>query len=307
MKNILVATEKPFAAAAIAKMKALAEDADYRFTLLESYTDKQQLIDAAKEADGMIIRSDKASKEVLDAATGKLKIIVRAGAGFDNIDCAAATENEIVAMNTPGQNSNAVAELAFGMMTYMARKKFNGKAGTELKGKKLGIHAYGNVGRNIARIAQGFGMDVCAFDAFVPQEKIEGDNVKALESADELYSMCQYISLNIPATEDTVESIDFELLSQLPENSVIVNTARKEVVHEAQLVKLMNDRSDIIYISDIAPTNRELLETEFPDRVFFTPKKMGAQTAEANINAGVAAVSQIIGFFENGDTKYKVN
>ncbi len=307
MKNILVATEKPFAPAAIIKMQELAEESDFQFTLLENYTDKQQLIDAAKAADGMIIRSDKADKEVLEAVKGKLKIVVRAGAGYDNIDCKVATDCGIVAMNTPGQNSNAVAELAFGMMCYMARNKFSAKAGIELKGKKLGIHAYGNVGRNVARIAQGFDTDVRAFDAFVPQEKIEMDNVKAMDSAEDLYHSCQYISLNIPANIDTVKSIDYELLSQMPENAVLVNTARKEVINEEELLKLMNERDDFIYISDIAPANRAKFEQEFPDRVFFTPKKMGAQTAEANINAGVAAVSQIINFFDNGDTTFKVN
>ena len=304
--KLLVATEKPFHPDAVSQIRDIAQKAGYEFALLEKYTDKADLIEAVKSAEALIIRSDKITADVIDKAE-KLKIIVRAGAGFDNVDTAAAAQKDITVMNTPGQNSNAVAELAFGMMVFLARGKFNGKPGTELKEKTLGIHAYGNVGLNVARIAKGFGMEVCAYDAYVDKETIEKDGVKALNSAEELYSKCQYVSLHIPANEQTKESINYKLLSVMPENAVLVNTARKEVVHESDLEKVLKDRTDFSYISDIAPDNRELLEKEFADRTFFTPKKMGAQTAEANINAGVAAAQQIVNFIEKGDTTYKVN
>ncbi len=305
--KITVATVKPFAPAAVAKIKETVEDAGYKFELLEKYEDQSDFVKAAANTDALIIRSDKATKEVIEAGGDRLKIIVRAGAGYDNIDLAAASENGIVVMNTPGQNSNAVAELALGMMVFGARGKFNGKSGSELKAKKLGIHAYGNVGKLVAKIAQGFGMEVFAFDAFVPKEVIEEDGVKALDSADELYSICQYVSLHIPANDDTKQSIDYELLSKMPEGATLVNTARKEVIHEDELLKLMNDRSDFKYLSDIAPDKKAEFEEKFTDRVFFTPKKMGAQTVEANLNAALASAKQIINFFENGDTTFQVN
>lgn len=305
-KKILVATEKPFAAAAIEKMKeAVAKRDGYELELLEKYEGQQAFIDAAKSADAIIIRSDKATREVLE--TSPAKVIVRAGAGFDNIDLAAATDLGIVAMNTPGDNSNAVAELAFGMMVFMARGKFNGKAGVELKEKKIGIHAYGNVGKNVARVAKGFGMEVLAFDPFVSAEAIEADGVKVCGSVEELYSRCDYVSLHIPANDKTKDSINFELLSKMPKGGTLVNTARKEVVCEADLEKLFEARPDFTYISDIAPSNAAELEAKFADNVLFTPKKMGAQTAEANINAGVAAIEQIVAFIENGDTTFQVN
>ncbi len=304
--KITVATVKPFAPEAVRKIKETAEDTGYEFALLEKYENQKDLIEAVKNTDALIIRSDKATREVIESGN-RLKIIVRAGAGYDNIDLAAATEKGIVVMNTPGQNSNAVAELALGMMVYNARNKFNGKSGTELKGKKLGIHAYGNVGKLVANIAKGFGMEVFAFDAFVPKEVIEADGIKALDSADELYSICQYVSLHIPANEDTKQSIDYEILSKMPDGATLVNTARKEVINEDELLKLMQDRSDFKYLSDIAPDKKEEFEEKFPERVFFTPKKMGAQTVEANLNAAVASVKQIINFFENGDTTFQVN
>ena len=304
--KITVATVKPFAPAAVALIKETAEDAGYEFALLEKYESQNDLIEAAKNTEALIIRSDKATREVIEAGN-RLKIIVRAGAGYDNIDLAAASEKGIVAMNTPGQNSNAVAELALGLMVFTARSKYNGKSGNELKGKKLGIHAYGNVGKLVAKIAQGFGMDVFAFDAFVPKEIIEADGVKALDSADELYSICQYVSLHIPSNEDTKQSIDYELLSKMPENATLVNTARKEVIHEDELLKLMAERDDFKYVSDIAPDKKTEFEEKFANRVFFTPKKMGAQTVEANLNAALASVKQIINFFENGDTTFQVN
>jgi len=306
MTKVLVATEKPFAKAAVEGIRGVCEKAGYELILLEKYADPSELINAVEDVDAMIIRSDKATKEVLDAAKN-LKIIVRAGAGYDNINLEAATVNNVVAMNTPGQNSNAVAELALGMMVYLARNQFNGTSGTELKGKKLGIHAFGHVGQLIGKIANGFGMKVYAFDPFIANDKIEDHGVKAIESVEELYSTCQYISLNIPANEKTKKSINYELLSKMPKGATLVNTARKEVVDENDLMKIFKERDDFKYISDIAPECSANIATEFPGRFFFTPKKMGAQTAEANINAGIAAANQIVAFLENGETTFKVN
>jgi D-3-phosphoglycerate dehydrogenase len=286
--------------------KVIADKSDYAIELLEKYTEVSQFKDAVKDADALIIRSDKATREVMDAAQ-KLKIIVRAGAGYDNIDLAAASEKNIVAMNTPGQNSNAVAELALGMMVYMARCKFNGKSGSELLGKKIGIHAYGNVGKAVARIAKGFGMEVYAFDPFVAADKIEADGVKVVGSVEELYRTCHYVSLHIPANDKTKKSINFDLLNSMPKGAVLVNTARKEVICEESMKKILAARNDFKYVSDIAPDCAEELNKDFADRVYFTPKKMGAQTEEANINAGVAAVEQIVAYFENGDTTFQVN
>ncbi len=306
MTKVLVATEKPFAPAAVSQIKKIIDLAGYEFALLEKYESKEDLLEAAKDATAMIIRSDKATREILDAAK-ELKIIVRAGAGYDNIDLDAATSNGVVAMNTPGQNSNAVAELALGMMVFQARNQYNGKAGTELKGKTLGIHAYGNVGRYVANIAKGFGMEVKAFDPFVEKSAIEKDGVTAVDSVEELYATCQYISLHIPANDKTKKSINFELLNRMPKGATLVNTARKEVIHEEELLTLMDARDDFTYISDIAPDCQADFEAKYEGRFFFTPKKMGAQTAEANINAGVAAANQIVGFINNGDTTFKVN
>jgi D-3-phosphoglycerate dehydrogenase len=306
MKKILLATDKPFAKEAVQKIRNVVESSGNEFVLLEKYTSKEQLLDAVKNVHAIIIRSDIVDKEVIESAS-ELKIVVRAGAGYDNIDLAAATAKGIVAMNTPGQNSNAVAELALGMMVFAARDFFSGKSGSELKGKTLGIHAYGNVGRNIARIAKGFGMQVNAFDAFVPKEVIEKDDVKAFDSAEELYEACQYISLNIPATADTKKSIDFQLLNKMQKGAVLINTARKEIINEADLVKLMNERADFVYLSDIEPDNKEEFAAKFQGRYFFTPKKSGAQTEEANVNAGIAAAVQIINFFERGDKTFQVN
>lgn len=307
MKKILVATEKPFAPAAVNAIKAVVDNAEgYELVLLEKYTEKAQLLEAVADADAMIIRSDKATREVIEAAKN-LKVIVRAGAGYDNIDLQACTDNNVVAMNTPGQNSNAVAELALGMMVFMARGCYNGKPGTELKGKKVGIHAYGNVGKNLARIAKGFGMEVYAFDPFVDKAAIEADGVIAIDSAEELYKTCQYISLHIPANDKTKKSIGKAILSTMPENAVLVNTARKEVIDEDSLLELMEERPDFTYLSDIAPDCKDVFAEKYEGRFFFTPKKMGAQTAEANINAGVAGATQIINFLEKGDTTFKVN
>ncbi len=306
MTKVLIATEKPFAPAAVSSIKKVIEDAGFELALLEKYQSKEELLEAVKTADAMIIRSDKATKEVLDAAKN-LKIIVRAGAGYDNVDLAAATTNNVVAMNTPGQNSNAVAELALGMMVFQARNQYNGKAGSELKGKKIGIHAYGNVGRYVGNIAKGFGMEVFAFDPFVAKEEIEKDGVTVVDSAEELYASCQYISLHIPANDKTKKSINFDILNSMPKGATLVNTARKEVINEEDMLKLMAERADFTYISDIAPDCKADFEAKFEGRFFFTPKKSGAQTAEANINAGVAAANQIVGFINNGDITFKVN
>jgi D-3-phosphoglycerate dehydrogenase len=306
MTKVLVATEKPFAPAAVGRIKQIVEDAGFEFALLEKYSEKAELLEAVKNVDALIIRSDKATEEVIEAAS-QLKIIVRAGAGYDNIDLAAVTAHDVVAMNTPGQNSNAVAELAMGMMIFQARNQFNGKPGTELRGKKIGIHAYGNVGRYVATMAKGFGMEVFAFDPFVKDEVIAADGVKVVHSAEELYSQCQYVSLHIPATEKTKNSINFDLLNSMPQGATLVNTARKEVIDENDLLKLFVERSDFTYLSDIAPDCKDEIAEKFSGRFFFTPKKSGAQTAEANINAGVAAAQQIVDFIKDGVSRYKVN
>jgi D-3-phosphoglycerate dehydrogenase / 2-oxoglutarate reductase len=306
MKKVLVATEKPFAAKAIEAITDVFDSAGYELILLEKYTEKAELLKAVEDVDALIIRSDIADKDVIGAAKN-LKIIVRAGAGYDNIDLDAATAKGIVAMNTPGQNSNAVAELAIGMMIYLARNQFNGKPGTELRMKTMGIHAFGNVGRIVGTIAKGIGMDVHAYDPFISKEDLTKAGATPVLSENELYKNCQYISLNIPATEQTKKSIGYELLSAMPENAVLVNTARKEVIDEEGLLKMFEQRPDFKYISDIAPDCKEEIESKYPGRFFFTPKKMGAQTAEANINAGIAAAKQIVGFLENGDTTYQVN
>jgi D-3-phosphoglycerate dehydrogenase len=306
MKKVLVATEKPFAPAAVALIKEVLDKANYELVLLEKYTDKSELLKAVENVDAMIVRSDKVTKEVIDASKN-LKIVVRAGAGYDNLDLEACTAKNVVAMNTPGQNSNAVAELAIGMMISIARGNYNGKAGTELRGKKVGIHAYGNVGRYVAEIAKGFGMDVYAYDPFVDKDLIKNDGVIQLDSAEELYSTCEYISLHIPANDKTKKSIGFDLLSKMPKNGTLVNTARKEVINEEELLKVFAERGDFRYVSDLAPECTPEIAEKYEGRFFFTPKKMGAQTAEANINAGVAGAKQIIDFIENGNTTFKVN
>lgn len=306
MKKVLVATDKPFAKVAVDGIRKVIAEAGYELLLLEKYAGKADLLKAVADVDAMIIRSDIADQEVLEAGK-KLKIVVRAGAGYDNIDLAAATKHNIVAMNTPGQNSNAVAELVFGMMILMARNNYNGTSGTELRGKKIGIHAYGNVGRYVAKIALGFGMEVFAFDPFVEKEAIEKDGVKVVASVEELYSTCQYVSLHIPATEQTKNSINFELLSKMPKGATLINTARKEVICEEGLLKIFADRPDFRYVADIEPACKAEIIEKFTGRFFFTPKKMGAQTDEANINAGLAAAHQIVNFFEKGDISYKVN
>lgn len=303
--KVLVATEKPFAAAAVNGIKAEVEGAGHQLVLLEKYTEKQQLLDAVADVEAMIVRSDKVTAEVLDAAKA-LKIVVRAGAGFDNIDIAYAKEKNVVVENTPGQNSNAVAELVFGLLVYAVRNFYNGKSGSELLGKKLGILAFGNVGRNVARIAKGFGMDVYAYDAFCPKEAIEAAGVKAVDSQDALFENCDVVSLHIPATPETKQSINAALVGKMKKGGILVNTARKEVINEPELLKLLEERTDLKYVSDIMPDAHEEF-SKFEGRYFATPKKMGAQTAEANINAGIAAAKQINAFFADGCTKFQVN
>lgn len=303
--RVLVATEKPFAAVAVEGIKKTIEEAGHEFALLEKYTDLAQLLDTVKEADALIIRSDKVTAEVLDAAKN-LKIVVRAGAGYDNIDLLAATAHHVVAENTPGQNSNAVAELVFGLLVYAVRNFYNGKSGSELKGKRLGILAFGNVGRNVARIAKGFGMEVYAYDAFCPADVIEAAGVHAVTSQDELFRCSDIVSLHIPATPETKQSINYATVNQLPKGGILVNTARKEVVNEPELLKLMADRDDLKFVTDIKP-DADAEFCKFEGRYFSTPKKMGAQTSEANINAGLAAARQIVAFFATGDKKFQVN
>ena len=303
--KILVATQKPFAPVAVKGIRKVVEGAGHELVLLEKYTDKSELLSAVSTADALIVRSDKIDKEVLDAAS-QLKIVVRAGAGYDSIDTAYAKTKGVVVENTPGQNSNAVAELVFGLLVYTVRNFFNGKAGTELKGKKLGILAFGNVGRNVARIAKGFGMEVFAFDEFVPAELIEAAGVKPVGSRDELFKECDVVSLHIPATDETRQSINYEVVSQMKQGAILVNTARKEVIDEAGLLKVLAERTDLRYVTDVKP-DADADFAKLEGRYFATPKKMGAQTAEANINAGLAAAHQINAFFADGDTKFQVN
>lgn len=306
MAKILIATEKPFAAVAVKGIREVVEKAGMELVLLEKYTEKAQLLDAVKDVDAVIIRSDKIDNEVFEAAKN-LKIVVRAGAGYDNVDLNAATVHKVCVMNTPGQNSNAVAELVFGLLVYGVRNFFNGTSGIELKGKKLGILAFGNVGRNVARIAKGFGMEVYAYDAFCPASAIEAAGVKAVASTADLFKTCQIVSLHIPATAETKGSINYELMSSMPKGAIVVNTARKEVMDEPSIIKMFEERPDFKYIADIMPAIHAELAEKYVGRYFSTPKKMGAQTAEANINAGIAAANQIVDFLVNGNEKYRVN
>ncbi|MBR6847274.1 MAG: 3-phosphoglycerate dehydrogenase [Bacteroidales bacterium] len=303
--KVLVATEKPFAKIAVDGIREVVEKNGYELALLEKYTDVNDLYKAVADADALIVRSDKVTKEVIDHAKN-LKIVVRAGAGYDNLDLEACTAKGIVAMNTPGQNSNAVAELVMGMLVYAVRNFYNGKSGTELMGKKLGLLAFGNVGRNVARIAKGFGMDVYAFDEFVPAEKIEEAGVHAVANRDALFETCDVVSLHIPATAETKQSINYAVVNKMHKGGILVNTARKEVINEPELLKLMAERTDLKYITDIMP-DADAEFKAFEGRYFATPKKMGAQTEEANINAGLAAANQIADFFKTGNKRFQVN
>ncbi|MCD7969160.1 MAG: 3-phosphoglycerate dehydrogenase [Alistipes sp.] len=305
--KILVATEKPFAAEAVDGIGKIIRDAGHEMALLEKYTDKAQLLEAVADADAIIVRSDKVTQDVVDAAP-KLKIVVRAGAGFDNVDLAACSARRIVVMNTPGQNSNAVAELAIGMMIYMARNCFSPGTGSEIHGKTLGIHAYGNVGKLVGRYGKAMGMEVYAYDPFITDKAVfEADGVVPVDSVEELYSKSRYLSLHIPATEQTKGSIGYDLLTSMPKGGTLVNTARKEVIDEQGLAQALEERPDLKYATDIAAGNQAELEEKFGKRVFGTAKKMGAETAEANINAGLAAANQIVGFFATGCTRFQVN
>lgn len=304
--KVLVATEKPFATAAVNGIRSIVEGAGYQLALLEKYTDKSELLAAVADADAIIVRSDKVTKEVIDAAKN-LKIVVRAGAGFDNLDLEACSARKIVAMNTPGQNSNAVAELVMGFMVYMSRNCFTPGTGTELIGKRIGIQAFGHVGRLVAEKAKALGMKVMAFDPFVPADKIKAEGVEVAESLEQLYSENDFVSLHIPATPETKGSIGYALVSRMPKGGCLVNSARKEVINEEELMKVLEERSDLKYITDIAAGNQAELNEKFGKRVFATPKKMGAETAEANINAGLAAANQIVGFFTKGETRFQLN
>lgn len=304
--KILVATEKPFAAAAVNGIREIATAAGHELSLLEKYTDRSQLLEAVADADALIVRSDKVTAEVI-AAAPKLKIVVRAGAGYDNLDLAACTERGIVAMNTPGQNSNAVAELAIAMMIFMSRNRFTPGTGMEIQGKTLGIQAYGNVGRLVAMKAMALGMKVMAFDPFVPAEKMQEEGIIPAESLEQMYSSCDFISLHIPATPQTVGSIGYDLISRMPKGGCLVNTARKEVINEPELAKVLEERQDLKYVTDVAAVSQADLDEKFGKRVFATPKKMGAETAEANVNAGLAAARQIVSYFADGCTRFQLN
>ncbi len=305
MTKVLVATEKPFAKVAIDGIKSALDAAGFQTVLLEKYTEKKQLLDAAADADAIIIRSDVIDNEVFDAAKN-LKIVVRAGAGYDNVDLAAATAHNVVVMNTPGQNANAVAELVFGLLVFAVRNFYNGKSGSELMGKKLGLLAFGNVGRNVARVAKGFGMEVYAYDAFCPASAIEAAGVKAVAKQEDLFTTCDIVSLHIPATPETKKSINYDLVGKMKKGGILINTARKEVIDEEGLIKLLAEREDLKYVTDIKP-DADAEFAKFEGRYFSTPKKMGAQTTEANTNAGIAAANQIVDYIKNGNEKFRVN
>lgn len=304
--KVLVATEKPFATVAVTKIREIVEKGGYSLTLLEKYKTPEEFCSAVADADALIVRSDIVDAAVI-ASAKRLKIVVRAGAGYDNLDLNACTGSNVVAMNTPGQNSNAVAELAFGMMLYTARGGFDGETGSELLGKTLGLHAFGNVGKCMARIAAGFGMKTYAFDPFVDKKIMIEAGVTPVDTIEQLFSMSQYVSLHIPANDKTINSIGERLISLMPPGAVLVNTARKEVINEVEFAAVMEKRNDLKYLTDIAPDNAELFASKFAGRYFFTPKKMGAQTEEANVNAGVAAARQIVSFFATGDETFRVN
>ncbi len=306
MKKVLVATEKPFSKAAVNNIKAVIEQAGFSFVLLEKYTDKNDLLNAVKDVNALIIRSDKVDKQVFESVNN-LEIVVRAGAGYDNIDLKEASNHNVIAMNTPGQNSNAVAELAVGMMLYLNRHGFNGTTGSELRGKTIGIFAYGYVGRLMASITKGFGMKVHAYDPFIDQVIMEHDGIYVEKKEEDLYSKCQYISLHTPLSEVTRESVNYKLMGLMPAGATLINTARKEIIHEPSLLKMFEERNDFRYISDVAPDCKQQIIEKYEGRFFFTPKKAGAQTEEANNNAGIAAARQIISFFNTGDTTFQVN
>jgi D-3-phosphoglycerate dehydrogenase len=305
--KVLVATEKPFAQIAIRQIQEVTDAAGYQLELLENYKSRSELLAAVKDADALIVRSDRVTSEVLDAAK-QLKIVVRAGAGYDNLDVKSCTEHNVIAMNTPGQNSNAVAELVFELLLFQIRGGFNGsKSGSELRMKTLGLHGFGNVGKYVADIARGFGMDTYTYDPFVSERVMKNNGAKQCISLEEMYLKCQYVSIHMPYNERTNKLIGYNLMMKMPQNAVLVNTARKEVVNEADLLKVFEERNDFCYLSDIEPDCKAVFEEKYQGRYIFTAKKMGAQTEEANINAGVAAARQIISYFRKGIDKYKLN
>lgn len=304
--KILVATEKPFSAVAIRQIREITEAAGFNLALLEKYTDNSLLLDAVSDADGLIVRSDKVTDDVLNAAK-QLKIVVRAGAGYDNLDLQSCSAHNVIAMNTPGQNANAVAELVFELILYKIRGGFSGKTGSELRGKTIGLHAFGNVGKYVADIARGFGMDIYAYDPFVSERIMKNNSAKQITDIDDMYSRCQYISLHMPLNDITRKSIGYELLTKMPRNGVLVNTARKELIDEEGILKIFEERDDLSYLSDIEPDCKSIFEEKHIGRFIFTAKKMGAQTAEANINAGAAAARQIVDYFNKGIEKYSLN
>lgn len=306
MTKVLLATEKPFASSAVAGIRTILEEAGFELVLLEKYSNKQELLDAVADVQAIIIRSDIIDKEVFQAAKG-LRIVVRAGAGYDNIDLNAATEYGVCVMNTPGQNANAVAELVIGMLLFGIRNRFNGTSGTELLGKKLGLLAFGATGRNVARIAKGLGMDVFAYDPFTPENVMNAEGVRCISSQTELFTTCDVISMHIPATPETKGSIGKELVGSMPKNAILVNTARKEIINETELLQVLKERSDIRYFTDIQPSNHAEMLEALGERYFATPKKMGAQTSEANVNAGLAAARQIADFILNGNERFRLN
>jgi D-3-phosphoglycerate dehydrogenase len=306
VEKVLIATDKPFAESARNTMVKMFEEAGFKPVVLEKYTDPKQFLSAIADVAAVVVRSDKVTQEVLDAGKS-LKLVVRAGAGYDNVDCGAARAKNVIVENTPGQNANAVAELAFGLMIMIARGKYSGKSGTELRGKSLGVHALGNIGKIVAALGKAFGMSVCAFDPFVEQCVFDEACAACVSNLEDLYSTCDYISVHIPATPETNKSINYKLVTKLKKGATLVNTARAEIIHEEELFKAMEDRPDIKYASDIAPKNAAAFLEKFGDRVFFTPKKMGAQTVEANTNAGIAAAQQIIAFLKQGKVMFQVN
>lgn len=306
MKKVLIATEKPFAKTAVEGIRKIVADAGYETVLLENYTEKEQLLRAIKDVNAVIIRSDKIDKDVIGASQ-HLEVVVRAGAGYDNVDIEAASAKNIVVMNTPGQNSNAVGELAIGLMLYAARNYFSGSLGTELRGKTLGLYALGNTAKYLAKAAKGLGMDVYAYAPTKEDAYLDAEGVKRALSPEDLFSKCQYVSLHMPYKAQTKECITYELLQRMPKNATLINTARKEVIQEEGLLKMFAERKDFKYVSDIQPNNKEAIDNVSDNRMYCTPKKMGAQTAEANTNAGLAAATQIVGLFKNNDRTYQVN
>jgi len=304
--KVLIATQKPFAKAAVDSIKEVIANAGFEPVMLEKYAGADDLKKAVADADAVIIRSDIIDADVL-AAAPNLKMVVRAGAGYDNVDLATAKAQGVVVQNTPGQNSNAVAELVFGMTVMAIRNMYDGTSGSELRGKTIGIQAFGQVGRNVARIAKGFDMTVSALDPYCPAEDIAAAGVTPVQTVNDLYSNNQFVSIHIPATAETRGSIGYDLIRLMPQGGVLINTARKEVIDEAGLAKALEERPDLKYVADVKPDNADELKERFGNRVFFTPKKMGAQTAEANINAGIAAAEQVVAYLRDGINRFQVN